>query len=234
MALTTKDVARILNVTPARVRQFAQSGALVGTKIGRDWLFQKNHVQAFTRKQRKAGRPRKYHDEYIWNLALHEAGHAVVSLYLRNTGAGFTSVSIEPGKDFEGRVLLRKRYFPTDPVKCILFSESEATVALSGPVAELFNIYKERRQGMLCDMSEEEREGGGWATDFKHARYFVDKALEFGFGFGIDIESREAFAWNYIQDLWPHVETVAQRLCNERHLSFAELESSLQIEPDSL
>ncbi len=58
--LTTKEVAEILNLTAGRVRQLAQRGLLHGRHVGRDWVFERDHVRQFAAMpRRKSGRPAK-------------------------------------------------------------------------------------------------------------------------------------------------------------------------------
>ena len=55
--LTTTQAARILGVSPSRVRQLILANRLPATKIGRD-LFVKEHDLVLV-KNRKHGRPKK-------------------------------------------------------------------------------------------------------------------------------------------------------------------------------
>ena len=55
--LTTKQVAGILKINDSRVRQLILAGRLPATKIGRDWIINKEDLDLV--KDRKRGRPRK-------------------------------------------------------------------------------------------------------------------------------------------------------------------------------
>jgi excisionase family DNA binding protein len=61
--VTTKDAAKILGVTPVRVRQLIKDGRLVAEKRGRDHLLEDQEVQRFKRQGRrsgpKGGRPKR-------------------------------------------------------------------------------------------------------------------------------------------------------------------------------
>lgn len=58
--INTKQAAELLGVSAGRVRQLAQNGLLQGQHIGRDWVFEREHVQHFFEGvKRKSGRPRK-------------------------------------------------------------------------------------------------------------------------------------------------------------------------------
>ena len=58
--ITTSEAAEILDVTPARVRQFVLDGRLSGRKFGRDLLLDESEVRKFAAKPRKiTGRPKK-------------------------------------------------------------------------------------------------------------------------------------------------------------------------------
>lgn len=54
--LTTDQAAERLGLTPGRVRQLAKSGR-IGSKIGRDYLFTSDELDAFAAEDRPAGRP---------------------------------------------------------------------------------------------------------------------------------------------------------------------------------
>lgn len=57
---STTEAASILGVSPQRVRQLLGEGRLVGTRIGRDWLIERQQLEAFKATPRKrTGRPRK-------------------------------------------------------------------------------------------------------------------------------------------------------------------------------
>jgi excisionase family DNA binding protein len=56
---TTTEAAKILAVTPVRIRQLIQHGALNSLKSGRDHLLERNEVIRFGKKLRKPGRPPK-------------------------------------------------------------------------------------------------------------------------------------------------------------------------------
>lgn len=53
--LTTADAAAALGLSPRTVRQHAEAGHLAGRRVGRDWLFRRGDVAAFTPRPR--GRP---------------------------------------------------------------------------------------------------------------------------------------------------------------------------------
>lgn len=55
--LTTEEAARILGKSVQVVRQHARKGNLPGKMIGRDWVFRRGDVEAFTPAPR--GRPKK-------------------------------------------------------------------------------------------------------------------------------------------------------------------------------
>ncbi len=56
--LNTKQAAEILNISSGRVRQLAQRGLLNGKHVGRDWVFDRAHIQHFADSpRRKSGRP---------------------------------------------------------------------------------------------------------------------------------------------------------------------------------
>ena len=55
--LTTKEVAKKLNVSERRIRQFIAQGRLPAIKLGRDWIISKDDLEKV--KGRKAGRPKK-------------------------------------------------------------------------------------------------------------------------------------------------------------------------------
>lgn len=51
--LSTKDVARKLDVTASRVRQIILEGKLPATKLGRDWLVKEEDVEAYQTARRE-------------------------------------------------------------------------------------------------------------------------------------------------------------------------------------
>lgn len=54
--LSTKDVARKLDVTASRVRQIILEGKLPATKLGRDWFVKEEDVEAYqTRREQQFG-----------------------------------------------------------------------------------------------------------------------------------------------------------------------------------
>lgn len=54
--LSTKDVARKLDVTASRVRQIILAGKLPATKLGRDWFVKEEDVEAYqTRREQQGG-----------------------------------------------------------------------------------------------------------------------------------------------------------------------------------
>ena len=61
--VTTKEAARNLGVTSARVRQLIKDGRLTAEKRGRDHLIEDEEVERFRRQGRrsgpKGGRPRR-------------------------------------------------------------------------------------------------------------------------------------------------------------------------------
>ena len=58
--VTTGIAAKILNVTPARIRQLISQNRLKSKKIGRDHLLSLGDIKNFAiREQKKAGRPQK-------------------------------------------------------------------------------------------------------------------------------------------------------------------------------
>ncbi len=50
--LTSKDVARILDLSPDTVNEFARKSILPGYKQGRQWRFRRHDIAAFTRQLR--------------------------------------------------------------------------------------------------------------------------------------------------------------------------------------
>lgn len=55
--IDTREAARRLGVTPARVRQLIKAGRLPATRLGRDWAIEERHLSKVA--VRKDGRPRK-------------------------------------------------------------------------------------------------------------------------------------------------------------------------------
>jgi len=55
--IDTTEAARLLNVTPSRVRAMIESGRLKATKVGIVWMIDPKDLEAV--KDRKTGRPRK-------------------------------------------------------------------------------------------------------------------------------------------------------------------------------
>ena len=51
--LSTKDVARKLDVTASRVRQIILAGKLPATKLGRDWFVKEEDVEAYQTARRE-------------------------------------------------------------------------------------------------------------------------------------------------------------------------------------
>ena len=82
--LNTKQAAEMLGLSAARVRQLAQRGFLRGQHVGRDWVFDSDHIRHFSTTRRKSGRPqnsrlldRAIQDVDMWrNRALSQ--HAVI------------------------------------------------------------------------------------------------------------------------------------------------------------
>lgn len=59
--LTTKQVAKILNVSQSRVRQLIMEDKLISTKIGRDNLINQDDLDEYLKNEKKpVGRPNKY------------------------------------------------------------------------------------------------------------------------------------------------------------------------------
>ena len=57
--ISTAEAAKILGVTPSRVRQLIIEGRLEATKIGRDQLLDKKNVESFALQPReRTGRPK--------------------------------------------------------------------------------------------------------------------------------------------------------------------------------
>ena len=57
--LDTKQAAEMLGISVSRVRQLALRGLLNGKHVGRDWVFDRTHIQHFADSpRRKSGRPR--------------------------------------------------------------------------------------------------------------------------------------------------------------------------------
>jgi excisionase family DNA binding protein len=66
--ITTNSAAKILGVTPVRVRQLIQQGQLASVKHGRDHLLEEEIVHRFNREGRRpGGRP---HTEYLIRLGM--------------------------------------------------------------------------------------------------------------------------------------------------------------------
>lgn len=58
--LTTREIAALLNVTPAWIRRLISEGRLVGRKVGRDYIVLRSVFENFaTIPRMKSGRPRK-------------------------------------------------------------------------------------------------------------------------------------------------------------------------------
>ena len=57
--ITTNQAARILFVSPLRVRQFILEGRLPAAQFGRSWMLPRAAVLKFAMKKRKPGRPKK-------------------------------------------------------------------------------------------------------------------------------------------------------------------------------
>lgn len=58
--LTTPEVAELLGVSAARVRQFILDDRLRARRVGRDWLIRRADADRFARQPRpRTGRPRK-------------------------------------------------------------------------------------------------------------------------------------------------------------------------------
>jgi excisionase family DNA binding protein len=54
--LSTKDAAKLLNVSQVRVRQFCQEGR-IGQRVGNRYLILRDEIVDFLRKDRPKGRP---------------------------------------------------------------------------------------------------------------------------------------------------------------------------------
>lgn len=62
--ITTAEAARILGVSPSRIRQFIIQGRLAAKKIGRDQLLKESDVHRFAAQPRhRTGRPPKNVDK---------------------------------------------------------------------------------------------------------------------------------------------------------------------------
>ena len=59
--LTTDEAAERLGLSAVRIRQLANDGR-IGTKIGRDWLFTAEELDAFATQERGPGRPPADHE----------------------------------------------------------------------------------------------------------------------------------------------------------------------------
>jgi excisionase family DNA binding protein len=58
--ITTKEAAKILGVTPSRVRQLLRQNLLGGHRLPAGlWLISNNDLAAYVETRRTAGRPRK-------------------------------------------------------------------------------------------------------------------------------------------------------------------------------
>ena len=57
--LTAAETAKVLGITPSRLRQLRKDGAVTGVQIGRDWFYDPRKVAAFAKIPRTAGRKRK-------------------------------------------------------------------------------------------------------------------------------------------------------------------------------
>ena len=56
--ITTDKAAKILEITPRRVRALITSGRLPAQKLGRDWIIDEKDLDQV--KERKPGRPKKH------------------------------------------------------------------------------------------------------------------------------------------------------------------------------
>jgi len=59
--LTTAEAADYLGLSEVRIRQLANAER-IGQKIGRDWLFTQEELDAFANQERGPGRPPVDHD----------------------------------------------------------------------------------------------------------------------------------------------------------------------------
>lgn len=58
--INSKQAAQRINLTPDALRKAAKKGDLPAVKVGRDWLFETEDVDAYAaREKNKGGRPRK-------------------------------------------------------------------------------------------------------------------------------------------------------------------------------
>jgi excisionase family DNA binding protein len=55
--LTVSEVAKMLRITPRRVRDFLLKGRLPAMRVGRTWLIQRKDVLNFSQMERQPGRP---------------------------------------------------------------------------------------------------------------------------------------------------------------------------------
>ena len=54
---TAAEAGKILGILGATVRQYCLSGRLRATKVGRDWLIEKQEIERFQAIPRKVGNP---------------------------------------------------------------------------------------------------------------------------------------------------------------------------------
>ena len=55
--ITVSEVAKMLRITPRRVRDFLLKGRLPAMRVGRTWLIQRKDVLNFSQMERQPGRP---------------------------------------------------------------------------------------------------------------------------------------------------------------------------------
>lgn len=55
----TREAAKRLNLTTVRVGAMIRAGQLRAQRIGRDWLIDEKDLEAFAKRPRPPGRPRK-------------------------------------------------------------------------------------------------------------------------------------------------------------------------------
>lgn len=54
---TSNEAGKILGILGATVRQYCLSGRIRATKVGRDWIIEKQEIQRFQAIPRKVGNP---------------------------------------------------------------------------------------------------------------------------------------------------------------------------------
>jgi excisionase family DNA binding protein len=61
--ITSAQAAKILGISPGRVRQLVLAGELASEKFGRDHLFDRTAIDEYQQRRRPIGRPRKAREE---------------------------------------------------------------------------------------------------------------------------------------------------------------------------